>query len=223
MDYAVIVSAVVLGLSVLATLAKFLDWFVHSDPKTMVRTSRWMLALLLLACVPVLIGMIVERQWSGAMLIAAIMLIVPTVLKWRVMFAPLRAAFDYFRPKPKLFDMEMWEEPEMANNPETVRRAAAILEAYVKQAPLLAVRDSRQAAGDESAGGMSEAEALEVLGLERGADEAAIRAAHRRLTRLVHPDHSGSTYLSNKVHQAKDTLLPGSQKLLRPFKEGGRN
>jgi DnaJ-domain-containing protein 1 len=76
---------------------------------------------------------------------------------------------------------------------------------------------------DEEAAGMSETEALEVLGLEAGADEAAIRAAHRRLIRLVHPDHSGTSYLSNKVHEAKDTLLPGSQKLLRPFKEGGRN
>jgi hypothetical protein len=214
-DYTVIVSAVVLGLSVLATLAKFLDWFLHSDPKTMVRTTRWMLVLLLLACVPVLIGMIAEGQWSGAMLIAAVMLIVPTALKWRVMFAPLLRAFDYFRPKPRVFNMPMWEEPEMARDPEMVRRAAAILEAYVGRAPRLAV--------DERAAGMSEAEALDVLGLEPGADEAAIRAAHRRLIRLVHPDHSGTTYLSDKVHEAKDTLLPGSQKLLRPFKEGGRN
>ena len=37
MDYMVVISAVVLGLSVLATLAKFLDWFIHSDPRTMVR------------------------------------------------------------------------------------------------------------------------------------------------------------------------------------------
>jgi len=222
-DYTVIVSAVVLGLSVLATLAKFLDWFLHSDPKTMVRTTRWMLVLLLLACIPVLIGMIAEGQWSGAMLIGAVMLIVPTALKWRVMFAPLVRAFDYLRPKPQVFDMPMWEEPEMARDPEMVRRAAAILEAYVGRAPRLAVGVHSEAVEDEEAAGMSEAEALDVLGLEAGADEAAIRAAHRRLIRLVHPDHSGTSYLSNKVHEAKDTLLPGSQKLLRPFKEGGRN
>lgn len=225
MDYTVIVSAIVLGLSVLATLAKFLDWFIHSDPKTMVRTSRWMLLLLVLACIPIFIGMVVEGQWSGAMLVAAVMLIVPTVLKWRVMFGPLRSAFDYFRPKPKMFDMEMWEEPEPASqpeearNPELVRRAAAILEAYVQQTAPLAL--DRPAA--EEAAGMSEAEALDVLGLEPGADEAAIRAAHRLLIRLVHPDHSGTTWLADKVHEAKDRLLPGSQKLLRPFKEGSRN
>ena len=47
MDYAVIISAIVLGLSVLATAAKFLDWFIHTDPPTMVRVSRWMLLLLI--------------------------------------------------------------------------------------------------------------------------------------------------------------------------------
>ena len=56
MDYAVIISAVVLGLSVLATAAKFLDWFLHSDPKTMIRVSRWMMLLLVLACATLLFG-----------------------------------------------------------------------------------------------------------------------------------------------------------------------
>jgi len=99
MDYAVVISAIVLGLSVLATIAKFLDWFVHSDPKTMVRTTRWMLLLLVLACIPLLVLTIANQQWPAAMLIGAGMLIVPTLLKWRAMFAPLRAAFDYFRPE----------------------------------------------------------------------------------------------------------------------------
>ena len=89
MDYAVVISAIVLGLSVLATIAKFLDWFVHSDPKTMVRTTRWMLLLLVLACIPLLVLTIANQQWPAAMLIGAGMLIVPTLLKWRAMFAPL--------------------------------------------------------------------------------------------------------------------------------------
>ena len=93
MDYMVVISAIVLGLSVLATLAKFLDWFIHSDPRTMVRTTRWMLLLLLLACIPLLVVAIANQQWSLAMLIGAGVLIVPTLLKWRTMFAPLRAAF----------------------------------------------------------------------------------------------------------------------------------
>lgn len=190
MDYAVIISAVVLGLSVLATAAKFLDWFIHSDPQTMVRVSRWMLLLLVLACVPVLVWMLESGRWSGAMLLGAGMLIVPTFLKWRAILQPLRAMLDRLRPRARPFDMEI------ARDPETVQRAAAILEAYVQRALPAPPQD-----------GMSRAEALDVLGLAPGADEAAIRAAHRRLASLVHPDHSGSTYLMNKVDQARDTLL----------------
>ena len=208
MDYMVVISAVVLGLSVLATVAKFLDWFMHSDPRTMIRTTRWMLLLLLLACIPLLVIMISNQQWAAAMLVGAGMLVIPTLLKWRTLFAPLRAAFDYFRPKPRPFDMEIWQDPP--DDPETVRRAAAILEAYVSKASLMALRDDRRARHDEedeSEELMSRGEALEVLGLEPGADEDEIRTAHKRLLRLVHPDRGGSAYLARRVYQARETLL----------------
>jgi len=229
MDYAVVISAIVLGLSVLATIAKFLDWFVHSDPKTMVRTTRWMLLLVVLACIPLLVLTIANQQWLAAMLIGAGMLIVPTLLKWRAMFAPLRAAFDYFRPKARPFDMEI-RDSEAADDPETVRRAAAILEAYLGKSSLVALSDGRRRARDDRARddgerGLSRQEALEVLGLDAGADEAAIRAAHKRLLGLVHPDHGGSAYLAKKVEQARDTLLTPSREWLSSSGEtaGPRN
>lgn len=212
MDYMVVISAVVLGLSVLATVAKFLDWLMHSDPRTMVRTTRWMLLLLMLACVPLLIYAVMNQQWPTAMLLGAGMLIVPTFLKWRTMFAPLRAAFDYFRPRARPFDMEIWDEDP--SDPETVRRAAAILEAYVSKASLLALRDERRSLRDEEPEDepMSSGEALEVLGLEPGAEEDEIRAAHKRLLRLVHPDQGGSAYLAKRVYQARDALLGPARK-----------
>jgi hypothetical protein len=211
MDYMIVISAVVLGLSVLATVAKFLDWFMHSDPRTMVRTTRWMLLLLLLACIPLLVVMIANQQWAAAMLIGAGMLVIPTLLKWRTLFAPLRSAFDYFRPKPRPFDMEIWQDPP--DDPETVRRAAAILEAYVSKASLMALRDERLREEEEDeTDSMSRGEALEVLGLEPGADEAEIRAAHKRLLRLVHPDRGGSAYLARRVYAARDTLLEQPRK-----------
>jgi hypothetical protein len=211
MDYMVVISAVVLGLSVLATVAKFLDWFMHSDPRTMVRTTRWMLLLLLLACIPLLVVMIANQQWAAAMLIGAGMLVIPTLLKWRTLFAPLRSAFDYFRPKPRPFDMEIWQDPP--DDPETVRRAAAILEAYVSKASLMALRDERLREEEEDeTDSMSRGEALEVLGLEPGADEAEIRAAHKRLLRLVHPDRGGSAFLARRVYAARDTLLEQPRK-----------
>lgn len=54
---------------------------------------------------------------------------------------------------------------------------------------------------------MSRAEAFKVLGLEQGANEQDIRAAHRRLIQQTHPDKGGTSYLAAKINEAKDVLL----------------
>ena len=56
-------------------------------------------------------------------------------------------------------------------------------------------------------GVMSRSEALKVLGLEEGATEEHIRAAHRRLILQTHPDKGGTSYLAAKINEAKDVLL----------------
>lgn len=56
-------------------------------------------------------------------------------------------------------------------------------------------------------GGMSHAEALEILGLRPGASAEDIRAAHRRLMQAAHPDRGGSDWLAARINQARDTLL----------------
>lgn len=54
---------------------------------------------------------------------------------------------------------------------------------------------------------LSRAEALAILGLDDAADEAAIRAAHRRLMRAAHPDQGGSDWLAARLNAARDLLL----------------
>ena len=53
----------------------------------------------------------------------------------------------------------------------------------------------------------SRSEALKVLGLEEGATQEQIRAAHRRLILQTHPDKGGTSYLAAKINEAKDVLL----------------
>jgi hypothetical protein len=50
-------------------------------------------------------------------------------------------------------------------------------------------------------------EAYAILGLGPGADANAIKAAHHRLMKQLHPDHGGTDYLATKINRARDVLL----------------
>ncbi len=85
--------------------------------------------------------------------------------------------------------------------------AAELLEAYLDRVHA----DWRGAAAPQpeapaASSAMTREEAYRILGLEPGADEQAIRAAHRRLIAKLHPDQGGSNYLAAKINQAKDLL-----------------
>jgi curved DNA-binding protein CbpA len=54
---------------------------------------------------------------------------------------------------------------------------------------------------------MTEQEAYQVLGLERGASLEDVRAAHRTLMKRLHPDQGGSVEGAARVNAARDRLV----------------
>jgi len=50
-------------------------------------------------------------------------------------------------------------------------------------------------------------ELLALLRECRAEDEEAIKAAHHRLMKQLHPDHGGTDYLATKINRARDVLL----------------
>jgi hypothetical protein len=90
--------------------------------------------------------------------------------------------------------------------------SATLVEAFLDRA----FPDWRQAKEERAGTGrppaataMTRDEAYAVLGLKPDAAAAEIKAAHRRLMQLVHPDHGGSDWLAARLNQARDLLLGG--------------
>ena len=96
----------------------------------------------------------------------------------------------------------------LAQDPEGAR----LLQAYLHRRPPGWGEDAERHgdAGQGRAarpGAMSQQEAHEILGLQPGAGEEAIREAHRSLMKRIHPDTGGTTGLAARVNEAKDVLL----------------
>ena len=213
MSLGMALSSLALGISFVVSAVKFIDWLLHSEPRAIIRVGRWLLLALAATSVPSLVALLAFQQWTMAMLLGAGMLAAPVLLTWRALaprakFGPVWTADnprdgargDFGRPPP---------------DPELVRRAAIVLEDYLLHAGQLeaGTREGRQpptkrqAMELQSSGPMDAEEALAVLGLEADTSAAAVRAAHRRLLQLIHPDRGGSNYLAGKINTAKEVLL----------------
>lgn len=70
-------------------------------------------------------------------------------------------------------------------------------------------REKATGAGGGAGGSraMTRDEAYAILGLQPGADDDAVKSAHRHLMASFHPDRGGSDYLAALINRARDLLL----------------
>lgn len=112
----------------------------------------------------------------------------------------------------QLGDMSDAELMDLAREVREDGESAQLLEAYLDRR-MPGWRDDAEPddrAGHRStanAGAMTEQEAYQILGLEPGATIVEIRKAHRSLMQRVHPDLGGSSFLAQRINEAKDFLL----------------
>ena len=211
------IAVVALGLSLGVSAIRLIDWFIHSEPKAVVRMARWAGMILAVLSVPLLLVLLIFRQWTAAVGLGAVMVL---VLGW---YAPrlLRQPFRLLDPAP---------QPPAVADRELVERSIAVLEEFLRQgaAPALPGGASLRTANGHTSNGhdediaaetetMSREEAMEILGLGRDAQDADIIEAHRRLVQLIHPDRGGSHYLTVQINQAKKVLLGAAGRRPRPM------
>jgi hypothetical protein len=219
-----------LGLSVIVSGIRLFNWFLQSDPKALAQAGRWSALAFFALSLPLLLGLAINQRWVEAIGLSAVLLLGFALYGPRVLgqLFPRRLVPDFGSPSAAHNGSE-------ATGPdaELVRRSIAVLENHLRRTAGIAGPDGAHLNGNRSQisharahrnGGshnadgqnrelrngppsMSEAEALEVLGIGPGAAEADIAESHRRLMQLIHPDRGGSPYFAVKVNQAKEVLL----------------
>ena len=90
-----VIACIALGLSVVASAVRMVDWFLHADPRIAARVTRWGAQGIAALSVPLLLVLLFKEQWTAATALASAMFLVPAVLGrrlWRLVGVPPLAA-----------------------------------------------------------------------------------------------------------------------------------
>jgi hypothetical protein len=220
-----VVALIALGISLIASAIRTIDWFMHGDPRAIARMARWAVIVLAALSVPLLFFLLVKEQWTAAIALAAGMILVAAALGGRMLRWIGFRAIVLDRSGPAGADSRHGFDEGLVDDPELVRRSAAVLEAYLRRtsgpaqgsgADLPAIERKANGRGRTKSNGQDESsnpetipeeEAFAILGLELGATEREISEAHSRIAQKIDPDSGGSRYLAMKVDRAKESLL----------------
>jgi hypothetical protein len=220
-----IVALIALGISLIASAIRVIDWFMHSDPRAVARMARWAVIVIAALSIPLLLVLLLKEQWTAAIALAAAMILLAATLGGRMLRWLNLRPIVLDRSAPAGAHARDRFDDDLVDDPELVRRSAAVLEAYLQRtsgpargsgAELPAIegktngrRRAKPNGHAESADPetMPQEEALAILGLEPGATAREISEAHRRISQRIDPDSGGSRYLAIKVDRAKESLL----------------
>jgi hypothetical protein len=219
-------------LAAIIAAAKLIEMVHKSDVKAIAQAGRWGAVGLFALSVPLLFGLLMNRRWTEAIGVSAVILVAFAVYGPRILgqLRPRRPVAAGPGGQRGQADRDL---TDAANEAEMVQRSITVLEEYLRrktgmaeQAPdvrvnLSQITDARskeareghkQGNGDSAhpeppSPLLSEPEALAILGLAPGAEVSQINEAHRRLMQIVHPDRGGSDYCTVKLNVAKEVLL----------------
>src|SRR5262245_6972892 len=130
----ILVATAALGLSLAVSAIRLIHWFIHSDPKAVVRAMRWAVIGLAVLSIPLLIGLLVSQQWAAAIGLAAVMVLVVAWYGPRLVQEPFRLLDPDPRGKlPAAMSAEHAVDGKVVKDAELAERAAAVLEEYLRR------------------------------------------------------------------------------------------
>jgi hypothetical protein len=230
-DLLYLVAVAGLSLSGLAAAIRLIEWIVRTDPRFVAQMGRWIGIGLAVLSAPLLLALLINEKWTAAMALAAMMLLAFAWYGPRLLQRYMRyRGVAEWGPPPEGnltpgFDSRSAFDADV-DDPELVRRSITVLERYLRRTTALPDRNlirpraigmQHSGAGvsaprngnaqHQSSAPMSDAEALDILGIGSDASETEINEAHQRLRDMLSPERGGSDYLMAKVDQARSVLL----------------